>query len=553
MGGLNVKNCEALEPRMTHILATRRGFLSRLGLVTGGAGLVTLAHGQSNQAGELASSRHVYEVTAFGARGDGKTLDTDAINQAIAAAAAAGGGTVSFPAGTYLSYSIRLKSNVELHLGHGCTLVAAEGTGYDVAESNQPWENYQDYGHNHWHNSLIWGEQLHDVAISGPGLIWGKGLSRGEGQLPQAETPGVGNKSIALKNCHNVVLRDFSILRGGHFGILATGVDNLTIDNLRIDTNRDGMDIDCCRNVRIARCSVNSPWDDAIVLKSSYALGFARSTEMVTISDCFVTGGYELGTLLDGTFQRFDPNRKLASYEDLWRTGRIKCGTESNGGFKNITISNCVFDSCHGLALESVDGAQLEDIAITNLTMREIYDSPIFLRLGSRMRGPAGAAVGIIRRVLISNVVCSNATSPICSIITGIPGHRVEDVRLSNIVIEHKGGGTREQASIHVPEKEAEYPDPDMFGSMPAHGFFVRHVQGIEMEGIKIIAGKPDERPTFVLEDVKNADFTRPQVPVVAGVPIFALREVEDFRLRDSAHLPDMRLDRVAQKEILPE
>jgi polygalacturonase len=538
---------------MIHIPATRRGFLSRLSQVTGAAGLLGLSRASSGESGTLAPVGGVYDVTAFGARGDGKTVDTASINQAITAAADAGGGTVNFPAGTYLSYSIRLQSNVGLHLGHGCTIVAAEGTGYDAAESNQPWENYQDYGHNHWHNSLIWGEQLHDVSISGPGRIWGKGLSRGEGPPPHAETPGVGNKSIALKNCHNVALRDFSILHGGHFGILATGVDNLTIDNLLIDTNRDGMDIDCCRNVRIAHCSVNSPWDDAIVLKSSYALGFARSTERVTISDCLVAGDYEEGTLLDGTFRRFDPTRKLAPYEEVWRTGRIKFGTESNGGFKNITISNCVFDACHGLALESVDGAQFEDVAITNLTMREIYDAPIFIRLGSRMRGPAGAAVGVIRRVLISNVVCSNATSPICSIITGIPGHKVEDVRLSDIVIEHNGGGTREQASIRVPEKEAEYPDPDMFGPLPAHGFFVRHVRGIEMEGIKIISAKRDERPAFVLEDVENADFTRPQMPVVAGVPLFALREVGHFRLRDSAHLPDMNLDRVVQKEILPE
>src|SRR5208337_909575 len=232
---------------MIHIPATRRGFLSRLSQVTGAAGLLGLSRA-NGQSGALASGG-VYDVTAFGARGDGKTVDTASINQAITAAAEAGGGTVNFPAGTYLSYSIRLKSNVGLHLGHGCTIVAAEGTGYDAAESNQPWENYQDYGHNHWHNSLIWGEQLHDVSISGPGRIWGKGLSRGEGPPPHAETPGVGNKSIALKNCHNVALRDFSVLHGGHFAILATGVDNLTIDNLQIDTNRDGMDIDCCRNV----------------------------------------------------------------------------------------------------------------------------------------------------------------------------------------------------------------------------------------------------------------------------------------------------------------
>jgi polygalacturonase len=537
---------------MTPIPATRRRFLSRLSRVTGTAGLFGLVDGGS-QSGAIPSGRDVYDVTAFGARGDGKTLDTAAINQAITTAAAAGGGTVTFPAGTYLSYSIRLKSNIGLKLGHGCTLLAAEGTGYDAAESNLPWENYQDYGHNHWHNSLIWGDGLHDVSISGPGMIWGKGLSRGEGPPPLAETPGVGNKSIALKNCSNVVLRDFCILHGGHFGILATGVDNLRIDNLQIDTNRDGMDIDCCRNVHIAHCSVNSPWDDAIVLKSSYALGFARSTEMVTISDCLVTGGYEEGTLLDGTFKRFDPKRKLEPYAEEFHTGRIKFGTESNGGFKNITIANCVFNSCHGLAVESVDGAQVEDIAIANLAMREIYEAPIFIRLGSRMRGPAGAAVGVIRRVTISNVVCLSATSPICSIITGIPGHKVEDVRLSNILIEHEGGGTAQQARTRIPEKEGEYPDPDMFGPLPAHGFFLRHARGIEMEGIKIMARNRDDRPAFVLEDVDSADFTRPQVPAVEGVPLFVLNEVEHFRLRDSAHLPDMNLDRVQHQELLPE
>jgi polygalacturonase len=257
--------------------------------------------------------------------------------------------------------------------------------------------------------------------------------------------------------------------------------------------------------------------------------------------------------LLDGTFERFDRARKLAPYEEEWRTGRIKFGTESNGGFKNITVSNCVFDSCHGLALESVDGAHFEDVAISNLTMRDIYGAPIFIRLGSRLRGPAGAEVGVIRRVLISNVVCANASSPICSIITGIPGHEIEDVRLDNIVIEHQGGGTRQQANVQLPEKEAAYPDPDMFGPTPAHGFFLRHVRGIEMVGIKILATTPDERPAFVLEEVQKADFIRPQVPMVAGVPLFALRQVDEFRLRDNARLGDISLDRVTEKQILAE
>ena len=531
-------------------VSARRGFLQRVGRVTGFAGLLAVDRGSAAQDVAPLDRRKIYDVRAYGARGDGKGLDTAAIHRAIAAATAAGGGTIVFPAGTYLSYSLRLQSNVGLHLEHGCTLIAAEGTGYDAAESNQPWERYQDYGHNHWHNSLIWGEQIHDVSISGPGLIWGKGLSRGEGPPPRAETPGVGNKSISFKNCRNVVLRDFSILHGGHFGILATGVDNLTINNLRIDTNRDGMDIDCCRNVHISCCSVNSPWDDAIVLKSSFALGHPRSTEMVTVSDCMVSGDYEEGTLLDGTFRRFDPKRKLASYEDVWRTGRIKFGTESNGGFTNITITNCVFDGCHGLALESVDGAILENVTISNLTMRDIYDSPIFIRLGARMRGPASAPLGSIRRVLISNVVCSNVTSPICSIISGIPGQVIEDLRLSNIVIEHQGGGTREQASIRVPEKEKEYPDPDMFGPMPAQGFFLRHVRGIEMDRISIIAQKPDQRPAFVLEDVKSAEFVRVQTPASSAAPIFLLSGVGRFRLRDSPPVADVTLGDVEHRQL---
>src|SRR5579883_1939118 len=276
----------------------------------------------------------IYDVRAFGATGDGKSIDSSAINKAIEAAANSGGGTVLFPAGTYHSFSIRLKSNIALYLSQGATILAAEtpatgNEGYDPAESNAPWESYQDYGHNHWHNSLIWGEDLHDVTICGPGLIYGKGLSRGwANEQPLAENPRVGNKAIALKNCRNVILRDFSILKGGHFGILATGVDNFTINNLTIDTNRDGMDIDCCRNVHVSNCTVNSPWDDGICLKSSYALGYARATEMVTITNCTVTGDFQEGTLLDGTLKHFDPGANVD------RNGRIKFGTESNGGFK---------------------------------------------------------------------------------------------------------------------------------------------------------------------------------------------------------------------------
>jgi len=134
----------------------------------------------------------LFDVRTFGATGDGKTVDSPAINKAIEAAAAAGGGTVVFPAGNYISFSIRLKSHVDLYLTQGCAIIAADspkpgettgymGGTYDPAEPKTAWDAYQDYGHNHWHNSLLWGDGISDFSITGPGLIWGRGLSYGAG------------------------------------------------------------------------------------------------------------------------------------------------------------------------------------------------------------------------------------------------------------------------------------------------------------------------------------------------------------------------------------
>ena len=504
-------------------------------------GLV-LAGCQVSQQTGAQSRPSVFDIKTFGAVGDGKTLDTPSINKAIEAASAAGGGTVFFPAGTYLCFSIRLKSNVALFLDHGATILAADpcevAGGYDPAEPN-PTDMYQDFGHSHWHDSLIWGEGIENVSILGPGLIHGKGLVRMD-----SPKVGIGNKAIALKLCRNVIIRDISILKGGHFAILATGVDNLTVDNVKMDTNRDGINIDCCRNVRVSNLSVNSPWDDAICLKSSYGLGFARATENVTITNCLVTGGYELGTLLDGTFKRFTPEFRVP------RTGRIKFGTESNGGFKNITISNIVFDYCQGLALETVDGGLLEDVTITNITMRDIINMPIFLRLGSRMRGPEGTPVGQLRRVNISNIVVYNSASRAASTISGIPGHLIEGVRVSNVQIFLQGGGTKEQAEIEPPEKEKDYPEPTMFGTLPAYGFFIRHVKGIEFSNVHISYMKEDLRPAFVLDDVNEADFNHIKAPHAPDVPVFVLKKVKDFNLHQCEGLADTQLKSVEQQKL---
>lgn len=459
----------------------------------------------------------VFDITGFGAKGDGRTQNRDAINQAIEAAATTGGGTVEIPAGTWISGSIHLRSNVTLHLGPGAILEAsADPATYDPPEPNQ-WDKFQDSGHSHFHNSMIWGENLENIAIVGPGRISGKTLTRGGGAAG-------GDKVLALKLCHNVILRDFSISNGGHFGILATGVDNLTIDNLMIDTNRDGIDIDSCRNVRISNSSINSPNDDAITLKGTHALGYARVSENITITNSMVSG-FEIGSLLDGTFKR---TVQKAPDRD-GPTGRIKIGTESEGDFQNITISNVVFDTSRGLAFESVDGSNIQDVAVSNVTMRHLSNSPIFMRLGSRMRAPEGTPIGSIKRITISNLIASDVDPRYGSIISGVPGHAVEDVTLRGIRIQYRGGISLDQVATQspdlvnqfffratggvpprepfdTPEREKEYPEPSMFGLIPAYGFFIRHAQNIELQDLDLSHMADDQRPAFVFDDVTGIE-----------------------------------------------
>ena len=521
--------------------------LDRRRLIAGGTGFLSLA-----ATGALAKSLAkptapllapgLINVRDFGAKGDGVTIDSPAIDRAIAAASARGGGTVYFPVGVYASYTIHLKSSVTLYLDRGAVLLAAsvplEGTttgGYDMAEPQDPAiEPFQDYGHNHWRNSLIHGEGLHDIAILGDGLIWGKGLSRGHKEdkdiLPRAELPGVGNKAIALKNCRGVQLRDFSILKGGHFALLATGVDNMTIDNLTVDTDRDGFDIDCCRNVHVSNCTVNSPFDDGICPKSSFALGYARPTENVTISNCYVTGSYVVGSVIDGTFKILD------STSHAWRLGRIKCGTESNGGFKNIAISNCIFEKCWGLALETVDGAILEDIAVSNLTMRDVLSAPVFLRLGRRMRGPKDVPVGRLKRVTIDNVTCQSQ-SPFPMVLAGVEGHSIEDVKISNVFLDQPGGGDAAMAALLPPDNEDKYPDPNMFGPLPATGLFGRHVRNLELSHVEVTVRAPDARPAVWLKDADGVDASFVKFP--SGAPNFAFDGVRGFRTFGSRNVPD--------------
>lgn len=464
----------------------------------------------------------LFDIRDFGARGDGRALDTDALNAAIGQAALVGG-SVIVPAGRFLSFSIRLASGVTLVLSEGAVIEAADPArhagAYDPPEETVG-ELFQDFGHSHWCNSLIWGTGLHDVAITGPGRIEGTGLTRdgpgarwrrdtGERPLSMAgmsdaetralepdvrQMTGRGNKAIALKRCRRVTLSGFTVANGGHIAVLATGVEDLLIEGLVIDTNRDGIDLDCVRRARLRGCCVNSPNDDAIVLKSSYALGEAMDCEDVVIEDCRVSG-YDLGTMLAGSRGR---TQQLAPDRDRV-TGRIKLGTESNGGFRDIAIRNCRFERSRGLAIETVDGGVIENVTASGLTMREVTTAPLFLRLGARLRGPPGTSVGAIRGVVIEDVEATGIDPRFAATVAGLPEAPIEDVTLRNLRLSYAGDGTAAQAACRPPLLPDSYPEPSMFGVTPAWGLWVRHA-AVRLDGVYLTTETADARPPILGE-----------------------------------------------------
>lgn len=459
------------------------------------------------------SATGVYNVRDFGAKGDGQTLDSPAINAAIEAAVRDGGGQVLLPAGTYLCGSIRMKSNINLHLSAGCTILAAPAkmNAYDPSEPFD-FPEYQDGGHTYFHSSLIWAEGEKNVSITGHGMIDGKGLTHKDTENSgniQGGSIGTGDKAIALKLCRQVTIRDITIYRGGHFGIIMTGCDLSTIDNVTIDTNRDGFDIDCCKYMTITNCRINTPRDDALVLKSSYALKKPVLCEHIAISNCNITG-YKCGTLLDGTYIPEPVN---------WVCGRFKLGTESNGGYRNISLTNCTFMYSSGLAFEEVDQGKMENIVVSNITMSHVHHYPIYITTGCRNRGPKEVTTpSTARDIQISNVIADDCDSLCSIIVTGMPGVPVKNVWLSNIRLYFKGGGTKDLADKNYREQGTNYPEPKFAGWTPAYGLYARHVDGLYVNDVTFRYERPDYRPAVLLDDVKNDVIRHLDAPTEEGV-----------------------------------
>jgi polygalacturonase len=494
---------------------------------------------------------NVFNVRSFGATGEGKTVDSGAINRTIEAARNIGGGTVWFPPGIYLSYSIRLQSRIRLYLDPGAVVLAAEPPsfaseteGYDPpGESDASRFPYQDFGHSHWSNSLMWAENVRDFAIEGQGLIWGRGLVNGDFEPghPPAAQPGVGNKAIALLRCQNVILRDISLLEAGHCAVLATGTDNIRSEGLKIDTNRDGLNFDCCSRVRVVGCRINSPNDDAISLKSSYALGRPALTQDVLISDCTLTGSYVAGAVMDRSYRPLgNDTRTITEHYNC----RIKLGTESNGGFRNIMIRNSVLRGCRGIAIMTVDGGAVGGIIVQGVAMYDVRSAPLFVRLGARLNGPEGTVPGRLRDVKITDVYCEQLYTSMPLIVSGIPAHPIEDIEMSHIHMKTRGGGTARMAAILPPEAARCYPEPSghikCFGAeLPACGLFARHVKGLDIKKFTLECARPDRRSAAWLQDIERSHISLEYTRGVQSDRLFrSLDNVRNMHVRSPGQPP---------------
>jgi len=507
------------------VLEARAEFSRRTALLGVGAAMA-LSAAPVRATGSLTGFHNVRD---YGAKGDGKAIDSVAFNRAIEAATAQGGGTVVVPPGRYLCFSVRLKSHITIVLMPGSVIEAADPDKhdgkYDLPEGVFE-EQLVDYGLAHFHNSLFYGDGVNDIAIIGHGLIHGLGLDR-EGPPPrwhglegwksprelglsadaarraiplEMQYEGRGNKAIGLTKCRNVLLKDFSILQGGHFACYVLGCTNVRIDGLTVDTDRDGIDLDCCRDARVTNCLVNAPKDDAIVLKSSYALQRPVFCEDIHVVNC-KTSGYLLGTVLDGTYQK----SPYMAPDDVGVLGRIKLGTDSVAGFRNVLIADCVCENSRGLQLGAIDGGVLEDVTFRDINLVNPVNHPIFVRLSARNRAPKGAGVAKVRRVRFSDIQVSGARMEYPSGVVGIVDGIIEDVSFRGVHVTAAGGGTAADAAWQVPERRNSSLEPSFMRTLPAHGLYARHVRNLSVTDCSFDVEKADARPAIALENVNGA------------------------------------------------
>jgi len=513
--------CSQPASNSTRLSMQRRDFLSTLPTV---AGMMMVGLRYANAA---ATSKSILE---YGAKPDGRTLNSKPIQRAIDAVAQSGGGTVNVPAGNFLTGLIELKSGVTLNLAEGSTLLGS--TSMDDYKSDSP--AFAHGGPNPRH--LIFAMDAENVTISGAGRIDGQGQSfwepSGTPPLPEDQqwnavashdlTPKKGGRVsplIQFVNCHRLTVQDVYIQNSPGWTLHAINCDGVDIHGVSIKNpvngpNTDGLDITGCQNVNIDNCTIDTG-DDAIVLKSVNPFGpEPRLVKNISVTNC------HLSTCCNG----------------------FKIGTETEGGFENITFSDSVVYNndvpykervIAAIALEVVDGGWIDGVVVKNIQVQRAR-TPIFIRLGNRKQVHDYPQHGL-RNVNIDNLQATGAL--LASSITGLHGMEVHGVTLSHISLEDVMQGRPEWASRVVPEKDTGYPEARMFGMLPASALYVRHVRDLNLNDVTFKATPGESRPAVIFDDVVGARLSRVESsPISGGMPVLLQSNSHDVKVLKPAN-----------------
>lgn len=456
-----------------------------------------------------------FNVLDYGADGKGQAIETSSIQKAIDACAEAGGGHVYFPAGKYTTGTIYLKDNVYLYLSPGATIQGST----DIRDYPPNYPEIEFYSKDRLHFSLIYAENCQNTGIEGHGIIDGRGGAFTDKSPLHPDHYRARPYLLWFISCKGIKIKDVHLRNAGYWMQHYLACEDILIDGINVynhcNKNNDMLDIDGCKNVRITNVKGDSD-DDGITLKSTHE----RPVENVVISNCIIST----------------------------HCNAIKTGTESNGGFRNISISNCVIKPSEskdsviygvrggitGITLGLVDGGNLEGITIENIRMEGVY-VPVFMRLGNRGRaykkGQGPIAAGTFRDVHIRNIQASGAHMLGC-LLSGLPDHPLENVHLSGISLSFLGGAPFEAAFANVPNNADMYPDASRFRLTNAYGFHVRHANNISFSNIRLQFEKEDARPAVVLEDVSDASIAQLSAMVSDHAPsMFLIRDSKDIRL----------------------
>jgi polygalacturonase len=446
--------------------------------------LISVASALALAAGALlvtpgAAGAATFNVRDYGATGNGSSNDTPAIQRAIDAANSAGGGTVLFPSGTYQSRNtIHMRSDITMRLESGATIRGASNDDYDSPEDN-PNDAYQDYGHSHFHNAMIYGDQLTNVAFVGAGVIDGGG-----NLITGNPDDGEADKIISLTRCDGLTVGDgLTLRRGGHFAMLINGCTNVTSDHLTIDTasDRDGWNVISTTNVRITGANIAAN-DDALAFKSDYALGAKLSNGNVSVAD----------------------SRLSARCCNALMFGSETCGDFTGYDFQRITING---SDKSGLGMVSMDGAVISDVHYKDITMTNVR-AAITQKIGTRRRCGNNPGVGRIHDITYENITSSGqASENFSATLWGESGanNKISDVTFTNVNLTVPGGNG--SVSTAVPSNDPNNYNPNSIGTRPAYGWYLRNVNSVRFAGGSVRFTSSDARPAVIANSSTGVTF----------------------------------------------